>query len=92
MMSPRCDKYVVEMIIERINGMSENLKKLVPCRAVEAHHHYKSSVSELTKSQFPAEVCRYSMQLQTAVCGKEIYIRQIKIVTLYLIVPNMVRL
>ena len=49
MMSPRCVKDVVEIIIERIDGMSENLKKLLPCRPVVAHRHDINSISELTK-------------------------------------------
>ena len=42
-MSQRCPQDVIEIIVERINGMSEDLKKLRYSRPVVAHDSIKSS-------------------------------------------------
>ena len=42
-MSQRCPQDVIEIILEKINGMSENLKKLRYCGLVVAHDNVKTS-------------------------------------------------
>ena len=44
MMSPRCPQNIIAIVIEWINGLSENLKKWhADLYTIIAHYHYKSS-------------------------------------------------
>ena len=52
-MSPRCPQDVIEIITERINGQSENLKKL-SCGPVVVHYNKKSSCPSKQKEQAQA--------------------------------------